>query len=422
MFDRDLIFEKYELSKRKYHNLISENKCCETCGKFLSLEEIDIIYGDDDEVLKEATGKPNGYVIYEGRSHDGNFACIATGLIKESQNVKTGPMVQIFIINADMHPVEAMKQGKNSVQCFDCIHKPATEEERKKGIEGGACYVDVGKSVAQVYKSYKRGCYPNICGDNKPEIGDTESYLKNGFEKIKEIFTGRKIRFGAYGEPVRIPLKMMEMIVNVASAHTGYTHQWKQPLFERYKTYLMASVDTPLEYRLAKNKGWRTFRVSTEWDLHEKEMICMNSWQDKTCAQCLLCCGNSTNVKQDIIIKVHGKLKSKFKPSYEALASMGESGDPTEKYDSADDPNPELTERIMNVSPAQKKQIEKAGEQETRQKKEKSENREFKKFLQRQNPYKSEFHMKNMGNLDKSTVKDINKRAKDVLKSIMNNS
>lgn len=390
--DKELIYERYLFSKRKQYNMIHENKCCETCGKFLTEQEFKYIYGseDDDDILLEAKGKINGYVIYEGTNAGGNYACIATGLFNKSKNVKTGPMVQIFIVNADMHPVEALRTGKNMVQCLDCIHRPATEEEKEKGIKGGSCYVDVGKSVAQVYKAYKRGCYPNICGDNKPQIGDTLEYIKCSENKISEIFGGRKVRFGAYGEPVLIPFRIVDNIAKVSSGHTGYTHQWKQPLFELYKKYFMASVDSPAEYKMAKSKGWRTFRVSTDWDLHEKEMICMNSWQDKTCYECLLCGGNETNIKQDITIKVHGKLKSNFKSSSEALASFGESGDVTDKYDEKDDVNPELTRRIMNLSSSQKLQIKKAEDIEQQEKQEKEKRKEERKKKKEEEKLKNE--------------------------------
>jgi len=414
--DNQLIFEKYLNSSIKKHNLISENKCCESCGKFLTESEIEYVYGSDD-IITEATGKPNGYVIYEGTNVHGRYVCIATGLVRESQNIKTGPMIQIFIINADIHPVEAVKLGQNIVQCYDCIHRPATDEEKEQGKAGGSCYVDVGKSVAQVYKAYKKGCYPNICGENAPEFGDEKSYLERGAENIKKIFGGKKTRFGAYGEPINIPFRLMNMIANASSGHTGYTHQWKNPALQAYKKFCMASVDNPEEYRRAKAMGWRTFRVSTEWNLQENEMICMNSWKDKTCAQCLLCGGGTTGVKQDIIIKVHGKLKFKFKGSSEALASYGESDDPTEKYDPTTDPNPEKTEQHMNLSVSQRKQIQKAGELEDLEKQEKQENRSLKDFIKKTNKYKSEHYPNKPRTIDKPIKKAGRSILRDLKKS-----
>ena len=143
----------------------------------------------------------------------------------------------------------------------------------------------------------------------------------------------------------------------------------------------------------------------------------MNSWQDKTCAECLLCGGNTTKIKQDIIIKVHGKLKHKFKPSAEAIASMGHEGDPTEKYNPKDDVNPEMTERLMNLSSTQKKQVQKAGEQESKEKQEKAENRSLKSFIQATDKYKSEFYP----NKPKKVEKDIRKQAKSILRTVRKN-
>ena len=79
------------------------------------------------------------------------------------------------------------------------------------------------------------------------------------------MFSGRKVRFEAYGEPVLIPLANMTEIARVASGHTRVTsHQWKQPAYAPYRAFVMASCDSPQDYQDAKSAGWRTFRVRTE--------------------------------------------------------------------------------------------------------------------------------------------------------------
>ena len=94
--------------------------------------------------------------------------------------------------------------------------------------------------------------------------------------------------------------------MDASVGHTGYTHQWKNSAFSQYKQYLMASVDTLDEYKLAKSKGWRTFRISPSWIKKDSgEMPCLNAIDGKTCMECLQCSGNSKQDK-DIYVKVHG--------------------------------------------------------------------------------------------------------------------
>ena len=385
-----LIYEQYVYSKRRHHNLVSEQKCCLECGNFLTeqeirsilTEEFDDVQDDDDGEMPKCN--MNGYVLYEGTK----YVCIATGIKQPSQNVKTGPMIQIFMIVKDVHPVEAMKTGENVHVCFSCKHRPATDEERAKGIKGGACYVDVAKSVAQVYKTYRKGRYQNICGEKIPEPNDVDSYLKLGSATIEEIFSGRNVRFGAYGEPVLIPHPMVKKIISVASGHTGYTHTWMNPAFDAYKQFFMASADTDQEYEIAKRKGWRTFRVSTSWDMKPNEMICLNSWQNKTCFECLQCNGAGGN-RRDIIIKVHGKSKSNFKGgelqsrdgASVAITKFGEEDDITDVYNPEDDSNPEKTKQQQELSSSQKVQIQKAEDIERKESEEKQQRKLDKKAL-----------------------------------------
>lgn len=414
MFTEDQdIFKNYVISQRLKNNTLSESKCCIECGKSMSKQEVNDFLmeqtEEDDDPDHEKfvqsqmpiKGRPNGYVLYEGRNQHGNFACICTGLIKESANVKTGPMVQIFMISADEHPVEAIKSGKNQTVCWNCIHRPATDEEREQGIKGGACYVDVAKSVSQVYKSYKRGCYPNICGENPPENDDLGAYMERGSHAIKQIFSGKKVRFGAYGEPVLIPYPIVKLIAEVATGHTGYTHRWQEGVYlnSGYKNYFMASVDSEEEYQIAAKNGWRSFRVVTEWKLQPNEMVCLNSWKNKTCFECLQCNGAGNNLRS-IIIKVHGKSKSHFKDPNESkdntsavVSNFGEAGDNTVKYDPSEDETPEQTKAKTEHTASQRMQISRADEIEEKETAEKKERRALASKINKQymnrNIYKS---------------------------------
>jgi hypothetical protein len=366
MSDNNLIFEQYIRQKRVEKNLLNDDtKYCLECGTFIPLEEYNMLLKEsfdeedadvEEEIKHFKSGRPNGYVLYEGKNVHGNFVCVATGLVNKSANIKTGPMVQIFIISSDMSPMEAIRTGANAVACWGCKHKPATAEQRAQGIKGGACYVDASKSVTAVYKGYKKGCYPNICGDNPPDRGNDAEYLERARDQISSVFSGRTVRFGAYGEPVNLPFGMVKMIAGVAAAHTGYTHRWQSGGMQAYKEFFMASVDSEQEYEEAKKKGWRTFRVMTEWKLAPREIVCLNSWLDKTCFECTQCNGAGGGNGRDIAIKVHGKSKARFNEhsspdqASSVVTGFGTESDVTDKYSPEDDTNPEMTKSKMSVS------------------------------------------------------------------------
>ena len=68
--------------------------------------------------------KPSGVILYQGPSLlDGApIVVIATGL-ENSSNNKTGNMIQTHILCADMLPVAAIQEGKDSSICGDCVHR-----------------------------------------------------------------------------------------------------------------------------------------------------------------------------------------------------------------------------------------------------------------------------------------------------------
>src|SRR5262249_30762230 len=165
------------------------------------------------------------------------FAVIAT---LHSENVKTGNMIQIWILNRAASPVESVRNGGDINVCFDCPHRGAN------GFQDRTCYVNVAQGPNAVWGSYRNGKYP---------------YLP--MQQYGRVFSGRSVRFGAYGEPILIPLAIVRAIVTVANGHTGYTHQWRKSEYRAYRRFIMASCDSTADYAAAKRQGWRTFRVRT---------------------------------------------------------------------------------------------------------------------------------------------------------------
>ena len=215
----------------------------------------------------------NGYVIHE----DQHRVIIATGFAHASDNRKTGNMVQIWILVKSVDPVEAIKQGLDRLICGNCIH-------RGDGSGGSrSCYVNAGQAPLGIWKAWKAGRYPTL--------------------QYMDIFSGRKVRFGAYGDPTWIPLPLALAIAGVSSGWTGYSHQWRKPSLQGWKTLLMASVDSVAELVIARSMGWSTFRVGSEATAGEQ--LCASEAIGTPCVDCLACAGVRGGL-QSVHIPPHG--------------------------------------------------------------------------------------------------------------------
>jgi hypothetical protein len=73
------------------------------------------------------TFNPNSAIIWEGPSMlDGApIIVIATGLAQDSQNTKTGNLIQTWIMRADVDPMRAIREGLDASICGDCKHRGA---------------------------------------------------------------------------------------------------------------------------------------------------------------------------------------------------------------------------------------------------------------------------------------------------------
>lgn len=222
----------------------------------------------------------NGYVLFQ----DAFRVVIATGFRSKSANAKTGGMVQVWILTRHIHPLEAIKTGAVKRICGDCPHI------------GSDCYVQVQNAPSGIWKCYQRGGYPQL-----PSLA---------------LFAGRKVRFGAYGDPSYIPLPLVANIASVSDGWTGYTHQWARPWNRGFAEYLMASCDSVEQQLDATRQGWRTFRVGLHidrrnprqgWRLRD-EINCpasIESGHRSSCERCLLCCGNARRGCKNVEIGNH---------------------------------------------------------------------------------------------------------------------
>jgi len=228
--------------------------------------------------------KPRGIILYQGPSKlDGEPIVVIATL--QTNNPKTGNMVQTYIIRSDINPVEVSKQALDGSICGNCP---------QRWSKGGACYVNIGQAPNSIYKAYKRGVYPLFNSD----------HLK--------YFAGRKLRLGAYGDPAAVPIEAMLPVLHVVDGWTGYTHQLRHKGFDsRWLDYCMVSADTPRQADVAIKRGGRYFRVTKELDLRENEIECLADSKGINCADCLKCDG-AFNTSANIVIAVHGSRSKRF--------------------------------------------------------------------------------------------------------------
>ena len=140
-----------------------------------------------------------------------------------------------------------------------------------------------------MYRKYVAGTYSKLS--------------KNEIELLK--YYRYPIRIGSYGDPTAVPFDIWEPIISASGGHTGYTHQFLT-CDSRWKQYLMASVQSESEARIAQNRGWRTFRIiAPDARLTQNEILCRHTEDDIIkCEFCMLCDGKSS--KPNIADRVHG--------------------------------------------------------------------------------------------------------------------
>ena len=223
----------------------------------------------------------NGFILHEDRDR----VIIATGFESPSDNRKTGDMIQVWILVKSCDPVEAIKTGLDRLICGDCRH-------RGDGRGGSrSCYVVANHAPLGIWKAWKSGAYLPL-----PSVS---------------VFAGKRVRFGAYGDPTWLPLSLALAIAGVSSGWTGYTHQWRKPSLQGWKQLVMASVDTTAELVIARSTGWSTFRVTPDHDHHSMETLCASDRVGTPCSDCLACAGSRSG-QRAVFIPAHGSGRRHF--------------------------------------------------------------------------------------------------------------
>lgn len=218
--------------------------------------------------------KPKGFIIDRGLSQIDGQPYVAI-LTLSSSNRKTGDMAQVWILCEDVNPVEAVQTGKDVTICGNCPHRKQPNGTR-------SCYVNVGQGPNSVYKAYKRGAYVS-----------TWTY-----HQLAQILSGKRIRWGAYGDPSVIDPGIVITLNKYASGHTGYTHQWRNEFASTFKGIFQASCDGFQDYLDATAHGWKTFTVVHKNAAIDYAKQCPATVADSQaqCVTCKLCDGGRTNV------------------------------------------------------------------------------------------------------------------------------
>ena len=242
--------------------------------------------------------KPKGYIIYEGASLIDGKPIVEIAILS-SKNIKTGNMIQTYILRQDINPLEANKSGQDVSICGDCPHKGTPHKDpTKKTAKNRSCYVNLGQGVLIVYKQYLKGAYPKV----------------NGHDAIAEIGKDKLVRIGTYGDGSAVPAYVNESLVSKSKAHTAYSHQGQNANTSFNPSLYMVSADSKADAIKAWSKGYRTFRVTNNLDLDANEILCPASKEagyKTTCQACKLCGGASVKAKS-IAIVAHGAGSTNF--------------------------------------------------------------------------------------------------------------
>lgn len=236
-----------------------------------------------------------GYELWRGPSHydKSDVVVLATGFSNPSTNVKTGGMIQVYILTTESDPVKASKALADSGNCGDCKHRHST---------GGACYVNLGHGPLAVFKAWKAGKYPKADA------------------RALKAMSQRRVRLGAYGDLAALPLAGLKAVLANIGKHTGYSHGWqsaKGKRLELLQAYTLASVDSEVEQLQANAQGWGTFRVMPKGTASPvtttlRHVQCLNITHNLQCIDCLLCSGTVTGSRINIFIGAHGSRAKRF--------------------------------------------------------------------------------------------------------------
>lgn len=251
-------------------------------------------------------------VIYEGktpyRGQDGGgrtIRAIVTGLGTPSANKKTGAMGQLWILDKELSPVEARRQGLDGSYCGSCSHR----------LKNWRSY------FFDVIRMIKRRSFPCYVRSEQGATKTWKAHQHQGSRSLgaSEINDLRRqgVRLGALGDPSMLKESVIKLLTRVASEwipnnYTGYTQFWSLKRNQWLRRYCMASCETLEQVRRARDLGWRVFYSRQDGEALPAGFTqcpaAIEAGQRTTCQQCLLCNGvtSERDRRASISTVVHG--------------------------------------------------------------------------------------------------------------------
>lgn len=244
-----------------------------------------------DQVIKQTKRRTNGVVLYEGKSLLSDQRIVAIATFKSS-NEKTGDMVQVWILPADLDPLQAIQTNDNSGACGRCALQGTADESGK--MHNRVCYVNVGQAPLGIWRAWQSGSYPQF--DKRLD----EWLLKD-----------REIRIGAYGDPAALPVSLVRYLATVGRSWTGYSHQllWiRRDRADALSELLMCSTHNKAQLAEARRRGYRSFHAIPAGAPAPADSVeCPFYTANVQCRDCQLCQGTSKQAK-DVYVIAHAKV------------------------------------------------------------------------------------------------------------------
>ena len=280
-------------------------------------------------------------IIYEGKSEIDNKPVVAilTGLANASLNSATGDMLQLYIMRSDIPPEEARHNGSDASICGSCNLRGeivTIEEAKKRVLElppkkranlkkqirnaeklkrkklniNRACYVIVAQAPANIFKCYKNGDYKKVT-------------LEQAIRYVQD----EPLRIGAYGDSASVPFYIIEALAKASGKVTNYTHcdNYNEKRAGELAQFSMLSVDNLQQAKRQWARGYRTFRVSSNFSVDKNGVMRVNDIQAGetqcpktvtakrenprkrvTCQKCLGCNGLLTGLTKNYVTPAHG--------------------------------------------------------------------------------------------------------------------
>ena len=188
--------------------------------------------------------KARGLQIYKGPSTMPGLrsAPQVLGLVSfYTENLKLGNEYQTWHLRADEHPLNVRREKRDQAICGDCALKEP-------------CYV-AGRTLNVLWRSVANGNYPSV----EEFAQELRLPVVEALRVLGSMPAG--VRFGAYGDPVSMPVGIAQALTHHAGTHQGYTHQWRRLPASPWSRLLMASCERPDQVPDAVRMGYRCYVV-----------------------------------------------------------------------------------------------------------------------------------------------------------------